>query len=128
MQWRLAFRNKYDSLVEIADDTQNITSQVRRIFILEDPAQGSTELQERALQDLERLSCEKVKNVWSYMRDYRRLAALSGRSYLPDTSDKFFKKLPPAIGPTIEKSQLDSLCSGCLLLIIVMRASKSPNH
>ena len=36
-QWRTAYPTEYESLVSIADDPQNILSQIRRIITLEDP-------------------------------------------------------------------------------------------
>lgn len=104
IQWRMAYPADYLALVEIADDSQNIISAIRRIFTLEDPYQGSTLEQERAYADLERLSCEKTKDIFSYMLDFRRLAAQSGRAYFPDTAEKFFRKMPTYLGKEIEKA------------------------
>ncbi|KAJ3700824.1 hypothetical protein LUZ61_004529 [Rhynchospora tenuis] len=105
IQWRMAYPTEYDELVNISDDPQNLLSQVRRMFLLEDPTTGSTEEQERAYNDLERLSCQHVKDLFDYINDYKVLAAKSGRMYIsPELSVKFFRKMPPIIGSEIEKA------------------------
>jgi ribonuclease HI len=105
IQWRMAFEAEYLNLEAIADDTQNVISQIRRVLILEDPYQGTTDEQDRAYQDLERLSCEHVKDLFLYMNDFKVLAAKSGRMYLsPELSEKFFRKMPPLIGKELEEA------------------------
>ncbi|KAJ3708598.1 hypothetical protein LUZ61_012303 [Rhynchospora tenuis] len=105
IQWRMAYPAEYDELVNISDDPQNLLSQVRRMFLLEDPTTGSTEEQDRAYNDLERLSCHHVKDLFDYINDYKVLAAKSGRMYIsPELSVKFFRKMPPIIGSEIEKA------------------------
>ncbi|KAJ4816125.1 polyprotein [Rhynchospora pubera] len=105
IQWRMAFPTEYEELVNIADDPQNVISQIRRMFLLEDPTTGSTEEQDRAYNDLERLSCHNVKDLFDYINDYKILAAKSGRMYIsPELSTKFFRKMPPIIGGEIEKA------------------------
>ncbi|KAJ4755035.1 polyprotein [Rhynchospora pubera] len=105
IQWRMAFPTEYEELVNIADDPQNVISQIRRMFLLEDPTTGSTEEQDRAYNDLERLSCHNVKDLFDYINDYKILAAKSGRMYIsPELSTKFFRKIPPTIGGEIEKA------------------------
>ncbi|PKU67955.1 hypothetical protein MA16_Dca006990 [Dendrobium catenatum] len=105
IQWRMAFELDYEALVNIADDPQNVLSQIRRIITLEDPYQGSTEEQNRAYLDLERLSCDQIKNMFEYMNDYKVLAAKSGRMYISsELSEKFFKKMPPLLGEEVEKA------------------------
>ncbi|KAJ4730477.1 polyprotein, partial [Rhynchospora pubera] len=105
IQWRMAFPTEYEELVNIADDPQNLISQIRRMFLLEDPTTGSTEEQDRAYNDLERLSCHNVKDLFDYINDYKILAAKSGRMYIsPELSTKFFRKMPPIIGGEIEKA------------------------
>ncbi|WOL01110.1 hypothetical protein Cni_G09823 [Canna indica] len=64
IQWRMAYPNEYDELVNIADDPQNILSQVRRMILLEDPTTGSIEEQNRAYEDLERLSVKLSFNMF----------------------------------------------------------------
>ncbi|CAL5426428.1 unnamed protein product [Camellia sinensis] len=57
-QWRMAYTAEYEALVASGDGdegTQNIISQMRTVFTLEDPYQGSTLMQEEAYRDLERL-------------------------------------------------------------------------
>ncbi|KAJ4798521.1 polyprotein [Rhynchospora pubera] len=105
IQWRMAFPTEYEELVNIADDPQNVISQIRQMFLLEDPTTGSTEEQDRAYNDLERLSCHNVKDLFDYINDYKILAAKSGRMFIsPELSTKFFKKMPPIIGGEIEKA------------------------
>ncbi|KAJ4768479.1 polyprotein [Rhynchospora pubera] len=105
IQWRMTFPTEYEELVNIADDPQNVISQIRRMFLLEDPTTGSTEEQDRAYNDLERLSCHNVKDLFDYINDYKILAAKSGRMYIsPELSTKFFSKMPPIIGGEIEKA------------------------
>ncbi|KAJ3697529.1 hypothetical protein LUZ61_001234 [Rhynchospora tenuis] len=105
IQWRMAYPTEYDELVGISDDPQNLLSQVRRMFLLEDPTTGSTEEQDRAYNDLERLSCQHVKDLFDYINDYKILAAKSGKMYIsPELSVKFFRKMPPIIGSEIEKA------------------------
>ncbi|KAJ3685689.1 hypothetical protein LUZ61_014853 [Rhynchospora tenuis] len=105
IQWRMAYPTEYDELTNISDDPQNLLSQVRRMFLLEDPTTGSTEEQDRAYNDLERLSCHHVKDLFDYINDYKVLAAKSGRMYIsPELSVKFFRKMPPIIGSEIEKA------------------------
>ncbi|KAJ1685557.1 hypothetical protein LUZ63_016947 [Rhynchospora breviuscula] len=99
IQWRTEFSTEYEQLVAIADDTQNVISQ------LEDPYQGTTEEQDRAYNDLERLSCENIKDLFLYMNDFKVLAAKSGRMYISsELSEKFFRKMPPLIGKELEQA------------------------
>ncbi|KAJ4791883.1 polyprotein [Rhynchospora pubera] len=105
IQWRMGFPTEYEELVNIADDPQNVISQIRRMFLLEDPTTGSTEEQDRAYNDLERLSCHNVKDLFDYINDYKILAAKSGRMFIsPELSTKFFRKMSPIIGGEIEKA------------------------
>ncbi|KAJ4748510.1 polyprotein [Rhynchospora pubera] len=105
IQWRMAFPTEYEELVNIADDPQNVISQIRQMFLLEDPTTGSTEEQDRMYNDLERLSCHNVKDLFDYINDYKILAAKSGRMFIsPELSTKFFRKMPPIIGGEIEKA------------------------
>ncbi|GKE86408.1 hypothetical protein Tco_1560150 [Tanacetum coccineum] len=57
-QWRTAYPGAYSALETIADDPQNITSQVRQLIIMEDPYRGSTDEQDRAYRDLK---CAKIE-------------------------------------------------------------------
>ncbi|KAJ3705006.1 hypothetical protein LUZ61_008711 [Rhynchospora tenuis] len=105
IQWRMIYHAEYEELINIADDPQNVLSQIRRMFLMEDPATGSTDEQNRAYQDLERLSCNYVKDIFNYINDYKILAAKSGRMYVSEElSVKFFRKMPPILGNEIEKA------------------------
>ncbi|ACV74337.1 putative polyprotein [Pelargonium vein banding virus] len=102
-QWRTTYTKEYEELVAIADDPQDITSQVRMVITLEDPYRGSTEEQSRAYLDLERLVCDDIKDILPYLNDFKVLAAKSGRMFTsPELSEKLFRKLPPLIGGEIE--------------------------
>ncbi|GKA41798.1 ORFIII-like polyprotein, partial [Tanacetum coccineum] len=103
-QWRTAYPNAYAALEAIADEPQNITSQVRQLILLEDPYRGSTDEQDRAYRDLDRITCEDTKNLWSFLEDFRQLATKSGRLYFPSTTEKLFAKLPPSLSKKIEES------------------------
>ncbi|GJU98806.1 RNA-directed DNA polymerase [Tanacetum coccineum] len=52
-QWRTAYPGAYSALEAIADEPQNITSQVRQLILLEDPYRGSTDEQHIAYRDLD---------------------------------------------------------------------------
>ncbi|GJR13840.1 Orf y [Tanacetum coccineum] len=103
-QWRTVFPEAYSALEAIADEPQNITSQVRQLILLEDPYRGSTDEQDRAYRDLDRITCEETKNLWSFLEDFRQLATKSGRLYFPSTTEKLFAKLPPSLSKKIEES------------------------
>jgi len=103
IQWRMAYEEDYKALVEMADDTQNVISQIRRVLFLEDPYQGSTEEQDRAYNDLERLTCEKPKDILNYLNQFKKLAAKSGRMYFEETTEKLFRKMPPLIGNDVRR-------------------------
>ncbi|KAJ4765223.1 polyprotein [Rhynchospora pubera] len=108
IQWRMVYPHEYEELIAVADDPQNVISCIRRMILLEDPYQGSTEEQTRAYQDLERLSCNHVNDLFNYMNDYKILAAKSGRMYISsELSEKFFRKMPPLIGQELEKAFLN---------------------
>ncbi|GKG45561.1 hypothetical protein Tco_0498007 [Tanacetum coccineum] len=70
-QWRTAYPGAYSALEAIADEPQNITSQERQLILLEDPYRGSTDEQDRAYRDLDRITCEDTKNLWSFLEDFR---------------------------------------------------------
>ncbi|GJR21846.1 hypothetical protein Tco_0970373 [Tanacetum coccineum] len=103
-QWRTAYPGAYSTLQTIADDPQNITSQVRQLIIMEDPYKVSTDEKDRAYRDLDRLTCEETKNLWSFLNDFRQLAIKSRKLYFPLTTEKLFAKLPPSLSKTIEES------------------------
>nr|GEZ40699.1 hypothetical protein [Tanacetum cinerariifolium] len=70
-QWRTVFPKAYSALEAIVDEPQNITSQVRQLILLEDPYRGSTDKQDRAYRDLDRITCEETKNLWSFLEVFR---------------------------------------------------------
>ncbi|GJT87833.1 Orf y [Tanacetum coccineum] len=103
-QWRTVFPEAYSALEAIADEPQNITSQVRQLILLENPYHGSIDEQDRAYRDLDRITCEETKNLWSFLEDFRQLATKSGRLYFPSTTEKLFAKLPPSLSKRIKES------------------------
>ncbi|GJV77539.1 hypothetical protein Tco_1509123 [Tanacetum coccineum] len=102
-QWRTAYPGAYSALEAIADEPQNITSQVRQLILLEDPYRGSTDEQDRAYRDLDRITCEDTKNLWSFLEDFRQLATKSGRFIFSSTT-KSFLQIPPSLSKKIEES------------------------
>src|SRR5918912_2549758 len=97
------YPNEYEELVKIADDPQNVTSHIRRMFLFEDPYQGSTEEQNQAYRDLERLNCPSMAQIMQYLNDYLVLASRSGRAYISgELSEKLFLKMPEQIGSVLK--------------------------
>ncbi|QBA88842.1 polyprotein [Aglaonema bacilliform virus] len=106
IQWRMSYPTEYQLLLDSADGrqgTQNILSQLRRIFILEDPFQGSTALQEDAYRNIEKLSCTNIKDILPYLNEYMHLAAKTGRMYInTELSEKIWTKMPGDLGQKIK--------------------------
>nr|AEE39270.1 polyprotein [Gooseberry vein banding associated virus] len=103
--WRMKWEDEYRRMVAISDDTRNLTAAIKRVFGVHDPFTGSTFLQNQAYADLERLSCKRMEDVMPFLFTYYQLAAKSGRMWTnEELSDKLFRKLPEAVGPTIEKA------------------------
>nr|GEV73950.1 hypothetical protein MA16_Dca005406 [Tanacetum cinerariifolium] len=71
---------------------------------MEDPYKGSTDEQDRAYRDLDRITCKETKNLWSFLEDFWQLAIKSGKLYFPSTTKKLFAKLPPSLSKKIEES------------------------
>lgn len=108
MQWRFAYAEEYQQIITIGDETQNILSQIRKVIFLEDPYQGSTIEQNQAYADIERLACDSMKNILSYLNDFKILAAKTGRMFISEElSSKLFRKMPNDIGVEIEKAFLE---------------------
>ncbi|XP_074574715.1 uncharacterized protein LOC141831201 [Curcuma longa] len=107
IQWRMAFPAEYEELLSKADGrqgTQNIISQIRRLFTLEDPDEWLRAMQYEALGELERLSCDNIKNIQQYMNEYLRLASKIGREFISEEelSEKFWLKMPRDLGRKIK--------------------------
>nr|ATZ69454.1 ORF3 polyprotein [Cacao swollen shoot CD virus] len=102
IQWRMKYEAEYQQLLTLAEGrqgTQNILSQIKRVFSLEDPASGSTRIQDSAYRDLERLTCNNIKDIVQFLNDYGRLAAKSGRLFIgAELSEKLWMKMPPELG------------------------------
>ncbi|ATZ69472.1 ORF3 polyprotein [Cacao swollen shoot Ghana K virus] len=108
IQWRMNYVAEYQQLIAQADGrqgTQNILSQLKRVFSLEDPASGSTRVQDAAYRDLERLTCNNIKDIVQFLNDYGRLAAKSGRMFInEELSDKLWLKMPPELGTRMKEA------------------------
>ncbi|ATZ69459.1 ORF3 polyprotein [Cacao swollen shoot CE virus] len=108
IQWRMNYVAEYQQLITQADGrqgTQNILSQIKRIFSLEDPASGSTRIQDAAYRDLERLTCNNIKDIVQFLNDYGRLAAKTGRMFISrELSDKLWLKMPPELGTRMKEA------------------------
>ncbi|KAG6489103.1 hypothetical protein ZIOFF_050361 [Zingiber officinale] len=87
IQRRMAYATQYEALIQMDGETQNILSAIRRSFLLEDPYQGSTIEQDQAYIDIERLTCNSMKDIFNYLNDYKMLAAKSVRMF---TSPKLY--------------------------------------
>ncbi|GKB66240.1 Orf y, partial [Tanacetum coccineum] len=97
--------------------TYKTTSQIKQLIIMEDPYRGSTDEQDKAYRDLDRITCEETKNLGSFLEDFRQLAVKSGKLYFPSTTEKVFAKLPPSLSKKIEelfKAKHPGLCAGVL--------------
>ncbi|GKB89835.1 hypothetical protein Tco_0962107 [Tanacetum coccineum] len=103
-QWRTTYQKIYETLVGIADDPQNITSHMRTVIMMEEPYRGSTERQDIAQRDLDRLTCEDTKDLWRFMHEFRILAINSGKLYFPSTTEKYFSKLPPILSQRVQEA------------------------
>ncbi|GKA34978.1 Orf y [Tanacetum coccineum] len=103
-EWRTAYPEIYETLVGMADDPQNITSHMRTVIMMEDPYRGSTERQDIAQRDLDRLTCEDTKDLWRFMHEFRILAINSGKLYFPSTTEKYFSKLPPILSQRVQEA------------------------
>ncbi|GJV64772.1 hypothetical protein Tco_1475600 [Tanacetum coccineum] len=84
---------------------------------MEDPYRGSTDEQNSAYRDLDRITCKETKNLWSFLEDLRHLPIKSRKLYFPSTIEKLFAKLPPSLSNKIEesfKAKYNGLNSGVL--------------
>ncbi|GKC79554.1 hypothetical protein Tco_1130328 [Tanacetum coccineum] len=68
------------------------------------PYRGSTERQDIAQRDLDRLTCEDTKDLWQFMHEFRILAINSGKLYFPSTTEKYFSKLPPILSQRVQEA------------------------
>ncbi|GJU62046.1 RNA-directed DNA polymerase [Tanacetum coccineum] len=103
-QWRTAYPEVYETLIGMADDPQNITSHMRTVIMMEDPYRGSTERQDIAQRDLDRLTYEDTEDLWRFMHEFRILAINSGKLYFPSTTEKYFSKLPPILSQRVQEA------------------------
>lgn len=102
--WRTAFPAEFQELTITADDTSNITTQIRQILLGHDEYRGYTEMQNQAILDLERLSITSMKDIEIYSNQYLSIAAKTGTVFLSkETSDKYFRKLPPPFNTKLQK-------------------------
>ncbi|BBL52464.1 hypothetical protein QKP79_gp3 [Aucuba ringspot virus] len=102
--WRMQYAEEYRTMVSVADEPRNVTSAIKRVMGFSDPFTGNLHQQNKAYADLERLQCPNMESIMPFLYAYFQLAAQSGRMWVgAELSDKIFRKLPPEIGPTIEK-------------------------
>nr|UMM45054.1 ORFIII polyprotein [Banana streak MY virus] len=108
--WRMTYANEYEEMKGQAlgnNGTQNLLSQIRRIFYLEDPKTGTTVSQDAAYKAIKSLVCHEMTGtaIKRYMVDYWTLAAKTGRIWQgPELSDEFFTKLPSGLGDRVAKA------------------------
>ncbi|KAK7243132.1 hypothetical protein RIF29_37918 [Crotalaria pallida] len=101
-QWKAAYPDEYQRLIEIAGETQNLTSQVRQMLLGYDEYRGDTKMQDQALSQLDRLTITDMKDFPDYAYQFHDLASKTGRMYLQtELSEKFFRKFPPPFGAKI---------------------------
>ncbi|GKE84626.1 hypothetical protein Tco_1558368 [Tanacetum coccineum] len=96
--------SRWESITINRLNNQTWSALEKQLILLEDPYRGSTDEQDRAYRDLDRITCEDTKNLWSFLEDFRQLATKSGRLYFPSTTEKLFAKLPPSLSKKIEES------------------------
>ncbi|GKF16252.1 hypothetical protein Tco_0061170 [Tanacetum coccineum] len=77
---------------------------MRTVIMMEDPYRGSTERQDIAQRDLDRLTCEDTKDLWRFMHEFRILAINSGKLYFPSTTEKYFSKLSPILSQRVQEA------------------------
>nr|GEU79654.1 acetyl-coenzyme A synthetase, chloroplastic/glyoxysomal isoform X2 [Tanacetum cinerariifolium] len=91
----------------------NLLGEKRHLILLEDRYRGSTYKQDRAYRDLDRITCEETKNLWSFLEDLSQLAIKSGRLYFPSTTEKLFAMLSPSLFKKIfDDSSVYSISEG----------------
>nr|GEV42213.1 hypothetical protein MA16_Dca024339 [Tanacetum cinerariifolium] len=103
-QWTLPPAWTESGVMLVLPADPGLWSEVRKLILQEDPYRGSTDEQDKAYRDLDRITCEETKNLWSFLEDFKRLATKSGRLYFPSTTEKLFAKLPPSLSKKIEES------------------------
>lgn len=61
-EWRDKFPGEYDELVKLGDSSANLTAQVRKIITGADYYRGDTIVQDRAVQELDRITLDNMSN------------------------------------------------------------------
>ncbi|KAI9084235.1 hypothetical protein K1719_033742 [Acacia pycnantha] len=59
-------------------------------------------MQDKALQDIERLIIENMRDIDNYSDAFLNLASKSGQAFTQNMSDKYFSKLPPPFNSIIK--------------------------
>ncbi|KAI9095065.1 hypothetical protein K1719_026529 [Acacia pycnantha] len=59
-------------------------------------------MQDKALQDIERLIIENMRDIDNYSNAFLNLASKSGQAFTQNMSDKYFSKLPPPFNSIIK--------------------------
>ncbi|KAI9078969.1 hypothetical protein K1719_039118 [Acacia pycnantha] len=102
LNWTIAFPTEYNRLIASADNTQNVIGQIRQLIMGYDPFRGTTKMQDKALQDIERLIIENMRDINNYSDTFLNLASKSGQAFTQNISDKYFSKLPPPFNNIIK--------------------------
>ncbi|GJV02804.1 Orf y [Tanacetum coccineum] len=102
-QWRTAYPGAYSALEAIADEPQNITSQVELVILLEDPYRGSTDEPDRAYSEFGQNNLRRHKNLGSFLEDFRQMATKSEDYIFPSTTKSFFTSFPPSLSKKNEE-------------------------
>ncbi|KAI9116599.1 hypothetical protein K1719_012257 [Acacia pycnantha] len=102
LNWVNYFLAEYNRLVASADNTQNVTGQIRQLIIGYDPFKGTTKMQDKALQDIERLIIENMRHIDNYSYAFLNLASKSRQAFTQNMSDKYFSKIPPPFNSIIK--------------------------
>lgn len=102
--WRTEYPENYQQLITSADDTINVTTQIRQIIFGYDEYRGQTEMQLRAKDDLARLTISSMADIGPYSNTYLALAARTGEVFVnPEMSAQYFRKLPPPFNTRLQE-------------------------
>nr|AEV42076.1 putative polyprotein [Pineapple bacilliform CO virus] len=100
--WRMRYTPEFVSLQQRVlgyKGTQNLLTQFRNEFFLEDPERGTTVSQDAAYKAIKSLTWQEMSWLGFYMSTYFDLRYLSGRMWVnEELSDDFFTKLPMGLG------------------------------
>lgn len=102
--WRTDFPQRFQALVNGAEDTSNITSQIRQIILGYNKYRGQEQIQRQAFFDLDKLIISNLKDIEQYSITFLALAGKTGATFLsPELSAKHFRKLPPSFNTKLQE-------------------------